>query len=127
MTGYVGNIEDLTTKNTYFRQVLFTAAHMQLVLMALKPNEEIGMEVHPDNDQFFRFEEGEGKVIIDGEEHIVGNGFVLIVPAGSQHNVINTSSLLPLKFYTIYAPAHHPDGTVHKTKAEALEAEKLEH
>ena len=127
MTGYVGNIEDLTTKNTFFRQVLFTAAHMQLVLMALKPNEEIGMEVHPDNDQFFRFEEGEGKVIIDGEEHVVGNGFAVIVPAGSQHNVINTSSSQPLKLYTIYAPANHPDGTIHKTKAEALEAEKLEH
>ena len=127
MTGYVGNIEDLTTRNTYFRQVLFTAAHMQLVLMALKPSEEIGMEVHPDNDQFFRFEEGEGKVIIDGEEHVVGNGFAVIVPAGSQHNVINTSATQPLKLYTIYAPAHHPDGTIHKTKAEALEAEKLEH
>lgn len=127
MTGYVGNIEDLTIKNTFFRQVLFTAAHMQLVLMALKPNEEIGMEVHPENDQFFRFEMGEGKVIIDGEEHVVGDGFVVIVPAGSQHNVINTSSSQPLKFYTIYAPAHHPDGTVHKTKSEAEEAEKLEH
>ena len=127
MTGYVGNIEDLTTRNTYFRQVLFTAAHMQLVLMALKPSEEIGMEVHPDNDQFFRFEEGEGKVIIDGEEHVVGNGFAVIVPAGSQHNVINTSATQPLKLYTIYAPANHPDGTIHKTKAEALEAEKLEH
>jgi len=127
MTGYVGNIEDLTGKNTYFRQVVHTAAHMQLVLMALKPNEEIGMEVHPDNDQFFRFEMGEGKVVIAGEEHIVGNGYAVIVPAGSQHNVINTSTTQPLKFYTIYAPAHHPDGTVHKTKQEALDAEKLEH
>jgi mannose-6-phosphate isomerase-like protein (cupin superfamily) len=127
MTGYVGHIEDLTTKNTYFRQVVFTAAHMQLVLMALKPNEEIGMEVHPDNDQFFRFESGEGKVIIAGEEHAVGDGDVVIVPAGSQHNVINTSATKSLQFYTIYAPAHHPDGTVHKTKAEAVEAERLEH
>lgn len=127
MKGYVGFIEDLTIKNSYFRQVLFTAAHMQLVLMALKPNEEIGMEVHPDNDQFFRFESGEGKVIIAGEEHVVSDGFAVVVPAGSQHNVINTSATHPLKFYTIYAPSHHPDGTVHKTKAEALEAEKLEH
>ncbi|HUD19988.1 MAG TPA: cupin domain-containing protein [Patescibacteria group bacterium] len=123
MTGYVGNIEELTGKNTYFRQVLFTAAHMQLVLMALKPNEEIGMEVHPDNDQFFRFEAGEGKVIIAGEEHLVGDGYAVVVPAGSQHNVINTSTTQPFKFYTIYAPAHHPDGTVHKTKAEAMAAE----
>ena len=127
MTGYVGNIEDLTVKNTYFRQVLFSAAHMQLVLMALKPSEEIGMEVHPDNDQFFRFESGQGKVVIAGEEHVVGNGDVVIVPAGSQHNIINTSTTEPLKLYTIYAPAHHPDGTVHKTKQEALDAEKVEH
>ena len=120
MTGYVGNIEELTTKNTYFRQVLFTASHMQLVLMTLQPGEEIGMEVHPDNDQFFRFEEGVGKVIIAGEEHMVKDGDVAVIPAGTQHNVINTSSTLPLKLYTIYAPAHHPDGTIHKTKAEAL-------
>jgi mannose-6-phosphate isomerase-like protein (cupin superfamily) len=94
--------------------------------MSLQPSEEIGMEVHPDNDQFFRFESGEGKVIIAGEEHVVSDGDVAIVPAGSQHNVINTSPANPLKLYTIYAPAHHPDGTIHKTKADAIAAEKNE-
>lgn len=123
MTGYVGPIELLTQDNVYFRHVLFTAPHMQLVLMALAPGEEIGMEVHPDNDQFFRFEEGEGKVIIAGEEHVVRDGDVAIVPAGTQHNVINTSPAKSLKLYTIYAPAHHPDGTIHKTKQEAIDAE----
>src|SRR3990170_2381760 len=109
MIGYVGNIEDLTTKNTYFRQVLFTASHMQLVLMTLQPSEEIGTEVHPAIDHFFRFESGEGKVVINGEEHLVKDGDVAIVPAGSQHNIINTSTTLPLKLYTIYAPPNHPD------------------
>jgi len=123
MQGYKGAIEDLTKQNTYFRQVLFTAPHSQLVLMTLQPNEEIGMEVHPDNDQFFRFEEGEGKVIIDGVEYTVKNGDAAVVPAGAQHNVINTSASTMLKLYTIYSPAHHPDGTVHKTKQEALAAE----
>jgi mannose-6-phosphate isomerase-like protein (cupin superfamily) len=84
------------------------------------------MEVHPDNDQFFRFESGEGKVVIAGVEYMVGDGDVAIVPAGEQHNVINISSTEPLKLYTIYAPAHHPDGTIHKTKTEALAAEKNE-
>jgi len=123
MIGYAGKIEELTRTNTFFRHVLYTGPHHQLVLMALAPSEEIGMEVHPDNDQFFRFESGEGKVIIAGEEHIVKDGDVAIVPAGSAHNVINTSSTDPLKLYTIYAPSHHPDGTIHKTKAEALAAE----
>lgn len=124
MIGYTGHIEELTKANTFFRHVLYTGPHHQLVLMALQPNEEIGMEVHPDNDQFFRFESGEGKVVIGGEEHIVKDGDVAIVPAGQQHNVINTSSTIPLKLYTIYAPAHHPDGTIHKTKAEAIASEK---
>lgn len=123
MIGYKANIEELTRANTYFRQVLFTAPHSQLVLMTLQPNEEIGMEVHPDNDQFFRFEEGEGKVIIDGTEYPVKDGDAAVVPAGAQHNVINTSGTAMLKLYTIYSPAHHPDGTVHKTKAEAIAAE----
>ncbi len=127
MIGYTGHIEELTRENTFFRRVLYTGPHHQLVLMALAPSEEIGMEVHPDNDQFFRFESGEGKVIIAGEEHIVKDGDVAIVPAGSDHNVINTSSTNPLKLYTIYAPSHHPDGTIHKTKAEAMVAEKAEH
>ena len=123
MIGYKGTIEELTKANIYFRQVLFTAPHSQLVLMALQPNEEIGMEVHPENDQFFRFEEGEGKVIIDGVEYAVKDGDAAIVPAGAQHNVINISGTTLLKLYTIYSPAHHPDGTIHKTKAEALAAE----
>ena len=127
MIGYKGAIEELTRANTYFRQVLFTAPNSQLVLMCLAPSEEIGMEVHPENDQFFRFEEGEGKVIIDGTEYLVKDGDAAIVPAGAQHNVINTSPANPLKLYTIYSPAHHPDGTIHKTKAEALAAEKAEH
>jgi len=126
MIGYNGHIEELTRKNTYFRQVLFTAPHSQLVLMALQPNEEIGMEVHPANDQFFRFEEGEGKVVIDGVESFVKDGDAAIVPAGAQHNVINTSATMMLKLYTIYSPANHPDGTIHKTKAEAEAAEAAE-
>ncbi len=127
MAGYKDDIEELTLKNTFFRHVLFTAPHSQLVLMALKPSEEIGMEVHPDNDQFFRFESGEGKVIISGQEYMVKDGDAVIVPAGSYHNVINLSGDKPLKLYTIYSPAHHPDRTIHKTKAEAEAAEKAEH
>lgn len=127
MKGYVGNIEELTLANTYFRQVLYTGTHAQLVLMCLKPGEEIGMEVHPNVDQFFRFEIGEGKVIIDGEESLVGNGSAVIVPAGSNHNIINASQTEELKLYTIYSPPNHPDGTVHKTKEEAELAEKASH
>ncbi len=119
MIGYHGNIEALTLANNNFRQVLFTAPHSQLVLMSLLPNEEIGMEVHENVDQFFRFEKGSGKVILEGEETIIGNGDVVIVPAGTNHNIINTSATEPLKLYTIYSPANHPDGTVHATKAEA--------
>ncbi|HJX58951.1 cupin [Candidatus Woesebacteria bacterium RBG_19FT_COMBO_47_8] len=124
MAGYTGNIEELTLSNSYFRQVLFTAPHSQLVMMALKPSEEIGMEVHHDNDQFFRFESGEGKVVIAGEEFPIKDGYAVVVPAGTEHNVVNTSAEKELKLYTIYSPAHHPDGTVHKTKEEALAAEE---
>ncbi len=120
MIGFSGNIEKQTLANTYFRQVIYTAKYSQLVLMCLQPNEEIGMEVHEVTDQFFRFEEGQGKVIIDGEEHLVKDGDAIIVPAGAQHNVINTSADKQLKMYTIYSPPHHKDGVVHKTKAEAL-------
>lgn len=123
MKGYHANIEELTVKNSFFRQVLFTGYHSQLVLMSLKPGEEIGSEVHEENDQFFRFESGNGKVIIDADEFPVKDGDAVVVPAGSQHNVINLSKTEPLRLYTIYAPAHHPDGTVHKTKAEAMAAE----
>lgn len=119
MKGYKGNIEDLTTQNTNFREVLYTAKHCQLVLMSLKPNEEIGMEVHNENDQFFRFEAGTGKVIIDGNEYDVKDGDAIIVPTGAQHNVINTSDSNDLKLYTIYSPAHHQDGVIRATKEEA--------
>lgn len=126
MTGFAGNIEEKTLANTYFRQVIYTGKYTQLVLMCLQPSEEIGMEVHETTDQFFRFEQGEGKVIINGEEHLVKDGDAIIVPAGAQHNVINTSSEKQLKMYTIYSPPHHKDGTIHKTKAEA-EADTEDH
>ncbi len=117
--GFNANIEKETLENTNFRKVLYTAKHCQLVLMSLLPNEEIGMEVHEDNDQFFRFEKGEGKVLIDGNEYIVSDGSAIIVPSGAEHNVINTSATDDLKLYTIYSPAHHQDGVVRATKAEA--------
>ena len=122
--GFVNNIEALTLANDSFREVVYTAAHSQLVLMALKPKEEIGMEVHPDNDQFFRFEKGMGKVIIDGNEYDVEDGFAVVVPAGSQHNIINVSDDEDLKLYTIYSPAHHKDGTIHATKADAMASDE---
>jgi mannose-6-phosphate isomerase-like protein (cupin superfamily) len=120
--GYVVNIEERTVKNDYFREVLFTAPHSQLVVMSLKPGEEIGEEVHADVDQFIRFEEGEGKVILDNEEHKVQGEDAVVIPAGSKHNVINTSSDQTLKLYTIYTPPEHKPGTIHKTKAEAMAA-----
>jgi len=126
MTGFVDDIEEKTENNTNFRQVLFTGKYAQLVVMNLKPSEEIGMEVHPNVDQFFRFEKGEGKVIINSEEHMVSDGFAVVVPAGAEHNVINTSTTEELKLYTIYSPPNHPDGTIHKTKEEAIGAEKHE-
>jgi mannose-6-phosphate isomerase-like protein (cupin superfamily) len=119
MKGFKSNIEKDTLENNNFRKVLYTAKHSQLVLMALKPNEEIGMEVHPDNDQFFRFEIGQGKCIVDGNEYGVKDGDAVIVPAGAQHNVINMSDTEELKLYTIYSPAHHKDGIVRATKEEA--------
>ena len=117
--GFCSNIEKDTIENKNFRKVLYTGKHCQLVLMSLQPKEEIGMEVHPDNDQFFRFEKGKGKVIIDGNEYEVKDGFAVIVPAGAQHNVINTSKTKELKLYTIYSPAHHKDGIIRETKVEA--------
>jgi len=126
MVGFIDNIEEKTEQNSFFRQVLYTGKYTQLVVMSLLPGEEIGMEVHPQVDQFFRIEEGRAKVIIDGEEHEVDEGFAIIVPAGSQHNVINTGSN-PLKLYTLYSPPNHPDGTIHRTRAEAMAAEEEEH
>jgi mannose-6-phosphate isomerase-like protein (cupin superfamily) len=128
MTGFVGDIEKLTEKNKFFRQVLFTGKYAQLVVMSLKPGEEIGNEVHNAVDQFFRIEEGEAKFVFNGkEEHVVKSGDAVIVPAGTFHNVINNSSEETLKLYTIYSPPNHPDGTVHKTKVEAEAAEAAHH
>lgn len=111
-------MEEMTEKNNFFRQVVYTAKYSQLVLMCLQPGEEIGMEVHPDRDQFFRFETGVGKVVVDGTECVVGAGSGAIVPAGAQHNVVNTGTE-PLRLYTIYSPPEHQDKIVRKTKAEA--------
>jgi mannose-6-phosphate isomerase-like protein (cupin superfamily) len=119
MKGFFDNIEKATLKNANFRKVLYTSKHSQLVLMSLRPSEEIGMEVHMENDQFFRFEKGQGKCIIDGNEYEVTDGSAIVVPAGAQHNVINLSSADSLKLYTIYSPPHHQDGVVRATKAEA--------
>lgn len=119
MKGFNANIEKETLENNNFRKVLYTGKHSQLVLMSLKPNEEIGMEVHPDNDQFFRFEKGQGRCIIDGNEYALTDGVAIIVPAGAQHNIINTSATDNLMLYTIYSPAHHQDGVIRATKQEA--------
>ena len=120
MKGFATALEADTRKNGDFRRVLYTGKHSQLVLMTLKPGEEIGMEVHKTIDQFFRFEAGEGKVIIDGVEHRVKDGDGVIVPAGAKHNVVNTSKQAELKLYTIYSPPEHIDKTVRHTKADAL-------
>ena len=119
MTGFIANIEEKTLKNDYFREVLYTGQHSQLVVMSLNPNEEIGMEVHEIVDQFLRIESGEGKAILNGEEYVISDGFAIVVPAGTKHNIINTSSTKKLKLYTVYSPAHHKDKTIHKTKQEA--------
>lgn len=122
--GYHTTIETLTVENTDFRKVLYTGEQSQLVLMSLLPGEEIGLETHPDNDQFFRFEAGQGKVIINETEYAVADGHAIIIPKGASHNVINTSETEALKMYTIYSPAHHKDGIVHATKAIAIEHEQ---
>lgn len=125
MTGYLGAIEKLALENTCFRQVLFTAKHCQLVVMCLQPGEEIGDEVHATVDQFFRIERGEARFVFGEKEERLGrDGDGIVVAAGTYHNVINTSKTAPLKLYTIYSPPNHPDGTVHKTKADAEAAEK---
>ena len=128
MIGYVGSIEKQTLENTYFREVLFTGKHSQLVVMCLQVGEEIGDEVHPSVDQFFRIEQGEAKFVLnENEEHLVREGDAVVVSAQTYHNVINTSKTTELKLYTIYSPPNHPDGTVHKTKAEAQAAEPVAH
>jgi mannose-6-phosphate isomerase-like protein (cupin superfamily) len=117
MKGFVENIESIAVKNTDFRRVLYTAKNMQLVVMALKPKEEIGLEVHK-VDQFFRVEEGTGEVIIDDVRSSIGPGYALLIPAGANHNIVN-SGTGPLKMYTLYAPPNHRDGVVHHTHADA--------
>ncbi len=119
MKGFNTNIENDTLDNENFRKVLYTGKNSQLVLMSLRPGEDIGMEVHEENDQFFRFEEGQGKVVIDGHEYEVEDGSAVIVPAGAEHNIINVSDSEELKLYSIYSPPHHKDGIVRKTKEEA--------
>jgi len=122
MTGYSGPIEKQTLKNNFFRQVLFTGRHAQLVVMCLQPGEEIGNEVHNTVDQFFRIEQGEAKFVLNGREvHVAKDGDAVIVPTGTYHNVINASKTEKVKLYTIYSPPNHPDGTVNKTRAEAVE------
>jgi len=123
MKGFVDDIEKLTEDNDDFRRVLYTGHHMQLVLMSLKPGEEIGEEVHKDRDQFFRVEEGQGEVVIDGRTTRIESDFAIVVPAGARHNIRNTGDE-PLKLYTLYGPPEHADGTVHVTKADALESKE---
>ena len=119
MKGYKSTIEKDTLENVNFRKVLYTSTHSQLVLMSLNPKEEIGEEIHQENDQFFRVEGGLGKCIIDGNEYEIKDGDAIIIPAGAKHNIINMDSVRPLKMYTIYSPAHHKDGTVHVSKKDA--------
>ncbi len=128
MDGYVVAIEKKTIENTYFRQVLFTGPHSQLVVMCLLPGEDIGDEVHPKVDQFFRIEQGDAKFVFnEKDERTARDGDAVVVPAGTFHNVINTSKTAMLKLYTVYSPPNHPDGTVHKTKADAVAAELKGH
>jgi mannose-6-phosphate isomerase-like protein (cupin superfamily) len=117
MKGFVQNIEDITVENNAFRRVLYTARNCQLVVMALKPKEEIGMEIHK-LDQFFRVEEGTGEAVLDGVRTAISAGFAVLVPAGANHNIINSGDV-PLKLYTLYAPPNHRDGVVHRTRDEA--------
>jgi mannose-6-phosphate isomerase-like protein (cupin superfamily) len=121
MKGYVVNLEEKTQANRFFRQVLFTSGKSQLVVMAIQPNEDIGLETHPEHDQFIRVESGVGKVIMDGVESDLADGSGVVIPAGVEHNVINTGSEV-MKLYTVYTPPEHEDGTIHQTKAEAMAA-----
>jgi mannose-6-phosphate isomerase-like protein (cupin superfamily) len=123
MSGYSVDIERATLENEDFRRVLFTASHSQLVVMTIEPGGEIGLERHDGVDQFIRVEAGEGEAILDGERHVLGDGSALVIPSGTEHNVINTSRTDPLRLYTVYSPPEHPDGTIHRTKAQADAAE----
>lgn len=120
MKAFIADIEDRTTGNRDFRHVIYTGPNMQLVLMSLAPGEEIGEEVHEDTDQFFRIEDGQGEVTIDGRSSRIEDDTAIVIPAGTRHNIRNTGDE-PLRLYTIYAPPQHPDGTVQRTKAEAEE------
>lgn len=124
MAGFSINIEEKTLNNMHFREVLYTTPRTQVVVMTLQPGEEIGLEKHEGHDQFIRIESGEGIAILDGEQHRLEDGVALVIPAGTQHNVLNTSRSEAMRLYTIYAPPEHPDGTIHKTKAEADEYER---
>lgn len=123
MIGFVQNIEKLSLSNDNFRAVLYTGQHTQLVVMSLLPNEDIGQEIHQTTDQFLRIEKGKGKVIIDNVEYSIGDGDAIIIPAGTEHNIINVSPTENLKLYTLYSPPHHKDKTIHKTKSDALKDE----
>lgn len=127
MDGYITNILQATLDNNTFRTVLHTGPHAQLVVMCLKPLEDIGEEVHPNVDQFIRIEKGEGKAVLNGVETIIKDDSIVYINAGTRHNIINTSSTNDLKLYTLYSPANHPKGTVHVTKADAVAAEEQEH
>jgi mannose-6-phosphate isomerase-like protein (cupin superfamily) len=124
MSGYSINIEQKTLAGNNFREVLYTTERSQLVIMTLQPGEEIGMEHHEGHDQFIRVEVGDGVAILDGERHTLEDGVAVVIPAGTEHNVINTSASAPMRLYTLYTPPEHPEGTVHRNKAEALEYEK---
>ena len=125
MTGYVGNIEKETLENDNFRKVLFTGPNSQLVVMSLEAGEDIGMEVHEEHDQFIRIEQGQGKAVLNGEESEIEDDFAVVIPAGAEHNIVNTGDT-KMKLYTIYSPPEHADGTIHATKKDA-EAAGHEH
>lgn len=127
MSGFSINIETKSLENPYFREVLYTAPHSQLVVMTLQPGEEIGVERHAAGDQFIRVESGQGEAIMDGERHALSDGVAIVIPAGAEHNVINTSATNPLRLYTVYSPPEHPDGTVNRTKRDAEEYDRVRH
>lgn len=118
MNGYITNIERDTDANEDYRRVLFTGRHTQLVLMTIQPGDEIGREVHDGHDQFIRIEAGLGVAVLDGEEHTISEGMAVVIPAGTEHNVLNTSAVTPLRLYTLYSPPEHPDGTIHRSKSD---------
>ena len=127
MSSYSTNIETKTLQNNDFREVLYTAPHSQLVVMTLQPGEDIGQETHDDRDQFIRVEAGQGEAILDGVRHTLNDGVAVVIPAGTEHNVINTSPTEPMHLYTIYSPPEHPDGTINRTKQDAIAYEHERH